>query len=96
MVRLRRFDVAVHNDAAMVVVESELLPPAPSIVVIPLIAGYPAVTLLNPVIRFNDRDLVLATRLITSVRRSALSRAGCVDGQADAITRALDVLTGGV
>ena len=93
---LRRFDVALSGGIAMVVVESELLPPAPSVVVIPLLADYPAVTLLNPVIPFAGRELILATRLITSVRRGAIERAGTVAAHADRITRAIDILTGGV
>lgn len=96
MEELTRFDVAEAGGVAMVVVESELLPPAPSVVVIPLIADYPAVTVLNPVIIFGGQELVLATRLITSVRRSALRRLGDVVGQGDAITRAMDVLTSGI
>ena len=80
----------------MVVVESDLLPPDPAVVVIPLLAGYPAVRHLNPEIRFMGRPLVLATRLIAAVRRASLRRRGDVGDQADQITRAMDVLMSGV
>ena len=80
----------------MVVVESDLLPLDSSVVVIPLIADYPAVRELNPEIMHDGRKLVLATRLIGAVRRSALKRAGNVADQGDVITRAVDVLMTGV
>lgn len=80
----------------MVVVESDLLPPDPAVVVIPLLPEYPAVRHLNPEIHHAGRRLVLATRLIGAVRRSALRRTGSVAGQGDEITRAVDVLMGGV
>jgi toxin CcdB len=35
--------VAEYNGVKMVVVESDLLPPDPAVVVIPLLADYPAV-----------------------------------------------------
>lgn len=96
MERLSRFDIAEHGGVAMVVVESDLLPPDPAVVVIPLLDGYPAVRHLNPEIDHGGRRLVLATRLIGAVRRSALRRTGSAAGQGDAITRAVDVLMGGV
>ncbi|ESR25690.1 hypothetical protein N177_1523 [Lutibaculum baratangense AMV1] len=80
----------------MVVVESDLLPPDPAVVVIPLLADYPAVPHLNPVIRLGDRDLVLATRLIAAVRRARLRRIGSAAAHGDEIVRAVDVLMGGV
>lgn len=40
---LPRFDVAEYNGVKMVVIESELLPPDPAVVVIPLLTDYPAV-----------------------------------------------------
>ncbi len=95
MEELKRFDIAVHGDVAMVVIESDLLPPDAAIVVIPLLADYPAVRHLNPVIRFNGWDLVLATRLIAAVHRSALRRVGSAERQGDEITRVIDVLMGG-
>jgi toxin CcdB len=94
--RLSRFDIAEYNGVAMVVVESELLPPDPAIVVIPLLPDYPAVAQLNPGIWHGDIQLVLATRLIAAVRRSSLRRAGSAADQGDDITRAVDVLMGGV
>jgi toxin CcdB len=93
--RLSRFDIAEHRGVAMVVVEGDLLPPDPAVVVIPLLPDYPAVSRLNPEIAHGDRALVLATRLIASVRRAPLRRAGSAAAQGDEILRALDVLTGG-
>jgi toxin CcdB len=51
---------------------------------------------LNPELQHDGRRLVLATRLIASVRRSALHRTGSVADQGDLITRAVDVLMAGV
>jgi toxin CcdB len=96
MERLSRFDIAAHGDVAMVVVESDLLPPDPAVVVIPLLSGYPAIRNLNPTIRHEGRGLVLATRLIAAVRRYALRRVGSAAEQGDEITRAVDVLMAGV
>jgi len=93
---LTRFDVAEYNGVSMVVVESDLLPPDASVVVIPLLVGYPAVRQLNPEIQINGRHLILATRLIAAVRRSSLNRTGSVADQGDQITRAVDVLMAGV
>jgi toxin CcdB len=93
---LSRFDVAEWNGVSMVVVESDLLPPDPAVVVIPLLADYPAVRHLNPKLRHDDRRLVLATRLIAAVRRSSLRRTGTVADQGDLVTRAVDVLMAGV
>ena len=96
MERLTRYDVAEYNGIAMVVVESDLLPPDPAVVVIPLLAGYPAVKHLNPEIRHDGKRLILATRLIAAVRRSALRRKGSIADQADLVTRAIDILLVGV
>lgn len=96
METLARFDIVTHGNIAMVVVESDLLPPDPAVVVIPLLPDYPAISHLNPEIRFGDRRLILATRLIGAVRRSGLRKAGSAAGQGDEITRAVDVLMGGV
>jgi toxin CcdB len=93
---LSRFDVAAFNGVLMVVVESDLLPPDASVVVIPLLSDYPAVRLLNPEIQFNGARFVLATRLIAAVRRARLTRSGTVAHQGDAITRAVDILMAGV
>jgi toxin CcdB len=94
--QLRRFDVARYQGVLMVVVESDLLPPDPAVVVIPLLPDYPAVKLLNPDIEFEGMRLVLATRLIAAVRTSSLERTGNVADQGDQITRAVDVLMAGV
>lgn len=96
MEELSRHDVAEYNGISMVVVESELLPPDPSVVVIPLLSGYPAVRYLNPEILHDGRPLILATRLIASVRRASLKRTGNVADQGEMITRAIDVLIAGV
>lgn len=93
---LTRFDVAEYNGVSMVVVESDLLPPDASIVVIPLLSDYPAVRHLNPELQHDGRRLVLATRLIAAVRRSSLRRTGSVADQGDLITRAVDILMAGV
>ena len=96
MEQLSRYDVARYNGVVMVVVESDLLPPDPAVVVIPLLPDYPAVKQLNPEIQFDGMRLVLATRLIAAVRRSSLERIGNAADQGDRITRAVDVLMAGV
>jgi len=94
--QLSRFDIAEYGGVAMVVVESDLLLPDPSVVVIPLLPDYPAIRHLNPEISHDGDRLVLATRLIAAVRRSSLRRVGSAAAQGDDITRAVDVLMGGV
>jgi toxin CcdB len=94
--RLTRYDVAQYSGVKMVVVESDLLPPDPAVVVIPLLADYPAVKDLNPVLVHDGQSWVLATRLIAAVRRSSLRRVGSVADQGDRISRAVDVLMAGV
>ena len=96
MEQLTRYDVAEYNGVSMVVVESDLLPPDPSVVVIPLLSGYPAVKHLNPELRHGGKRLILATRLIAAVRRSHLRHTGNVSDQRDQITRAVDILMTGV
>ena len=96
MDHLTRFDVAEYNGVSMVVVESDLLPPDPAVVVIPLLSGYPAVRHLNPELGHDGKRLILATRLIAAVRRSSLRRTGSVADQGDLIIRAMDVLMAGV
>ncbi|MCR9149865.1 MAG: CcdB family protein [Rhodobacteraceae bacterium] len=93
---LIRYDVAVFKGTAMVVVECDLLPPDPAVVVIPLLPDYPAVTQLNPMVRFDGQHLVLATRLIASVPRAALRKAGSIADQGDEVLRAIDILLTGV
>lgn len=96
MERLTRYDVADYKGVAMVVVENDLLPPDPAVVVIPLLRDYPAVQGLNPEILHDGARLVLATRLIAAVRRASLRRAGSVADQGDRINHAVDVLMAGV
>jgi toxin CcdB len=93
---LNRFDVVQYGGVLAVVVESSLLPPDASVVVIPLLPDYPEVRHLNPDILFDGKRLILATRLIGGARRSAVWRVGNMANQADRITRAVDVLMGGV
>ncbi len=95
MEHLTRYDVAEYSGVKMVVVESKLLPPDPAVVVIPLLADYPAVKDLNPVLVHDGQPWVLATRLVAAVRRSKLRRVGSVADQGDRITRAVDVLMAG-
>jgi len=94
--QLSWYDVAQYKGVLMVVVESDLLPPDPAVVVNPVLPNYPAVKLLNPGIEVDGTHLVLATRLIAAVRRSSLERTGNVADQCDLITRAVDVLMAGV
>lgn len=96
METLKRFDVVEHDNLAMVVIESDLLPPDPAVVVIPLLPDYPVVNLLNPEIVIGERELILATRLITAVRRNAVRKIGNVAAKGDEITRAVDILMAGV
>lgn len=96
MERLTRYDVAEYNGVKMVVVESDLLPPDPAVVVIPLLSDYPAVKDLNPELVHDGQHWVLATRLIAAVRRTSLRRVGSVANQGDRINRAVDVLMAGV
>ena len=93
---LTQYDVAEYNGVKMVVVESDLLPPDPAVVVIPLLTDYPAVKQLNPELVLDGQCWVLATRLIAAVRRSKLRRVGNVADQGDRINRAVDVLMAGV
>ena len=93
---LTRYDVAEYNGVKMVVVESDLLPPDPAVVVIPLLSDYPVVKDLNPELLLDGQQWVLATRLIAAVRRSKLRRTGNVAEQGDKINRAIDVLMAGV
>lgn len=96
MEALKRFDVAEYAGVMMVVIESGHLPPDPSLVVIPLLSDYPAVRHLNPEILVAGQRLILATRLIGAVRRRSIARIGNVGEQGDSITRAVDVLMGGI
>lgn len=96
MDQLTRYDVAAYSGILMVVVESELLPPDPAVVVVPLLSEYPAIKHLNPVVQYDGSDFILATRLIASVRRSSLRRVGNISDQGDQIMRAIDILVAGV
>ena len=95
MERLSRYDVAENKGVKMVVVESDLLPPDPAVVVIPLLADYPAVKDLNPEVLHDGERLVSACHAPDCssaalqpaplgargrAERSNPSRCGCVDG----------------
>ncbi len=77
-------------------VESPLLPPDPAVVVIPLFPDYPAVKYINPIFEIDGTRLVLATRLIGAANRTRLRRVGHLADRGDEITRAIDILMGGV
>lgn len=96
MGHLTRFDVADYNGVRMVVVESDLLPPDSSVVVIPILADYPIVKDLNPEVLHEGQRLVLATRLIAAVRRTRVRRVGSVADQGDRIIRAVEILMAGI
>lgn len=96
MEALSCYDVAEYNGVSMVVIESDLLPPDASVVVIPLLSDYPAVRHLNPELRHDGASFILATRLIGAVRRASLRRTGTVADQSHLITRAVDILLAGV
>ncbi|MBO9427776.1 hypothetical protein J7444_23765 [Labrenzia sp. R4_1] len=57
MEELSRFDVAEYKGVFMVVIESDLLPPDPAVVVVPLLSNYPAVKYLNPVLVHESKRL---------------------------------------
>lgn len=65
-------------------------------VVIPLLEDYPVIRHLNPDFVYRGRNLILATRLIAAVRRSAIRRIGSLSNEGDRITRAVDVLMAGI
>ena len=96
MEHLNRYSVAEYKGVAMVVVESDHLPPDPAVVVIPLLPDYPAVKGLNPEILYDGKRLILATRLIAAVRRANVRCVGSVADQGDSINRAVDILMSGV
>jgi toxin CcdB len=78
------------------VVDSDHVPPDPSVVVIPLLHDAPAVRQLNPEIVHDGRRFILATWLMSALRRTSVRRTGNVADQGDRITRAIDVLMAGV
>lgn len=96
MEALETYDIVSVGKQFAVVIESDLLPPDHSIVVIPLFRDYPAITKLNPTIRLGDDDFILATRMIASIRRSTAKKVGTARNQRDDITRAVDVLISGI
>lgn len=92
MEEISRFDIVEAGGTLYVVVESDILPPDTSVVVVPLLKGYPALPRLNPVIAFEGETYILATRLIVAVIRPALTVVGSAQAQGDEIARALDML----
>ena len=93
---LTRFDLAEYNGVSMVIVERDLLPPDPAVAVIPPLPDYPAVRHLNPELTHDGQTLILATRLVASVRRALLRRIGTLTDQGNTITRAVDIFMAGV
>jgi toxin CcdB len=84
----------------LVDVQSNLLSDLETRVVIPLIRtetfGRRA-RWLHPAFKVEDQNVVLATHLVTAIRRNALgSPITSLDGQRDAILRAIDILWSGV
>lgn len=93
---LKRYDIVRYGDHYAVVVESDLLAPDDIVVAIPLLADYPGVSGLNPIIEHDGRPLVLATRLIAAVQRRHFKKVGSAIQHDVAIMRALDVLFTGL
>lgn len=94
---VNQFDVIEIQGTLGVIIESHLLAPAKTVVAIPLLAGYPAVKLLNPEIVVAGIPYVLATRLIASVPKASAKPAGHnVVEHRDDIIRALDVMVSGI
>lgn len=96
METLSRFDLVELDGVVLVVVESDLLLPDLAVVTVPLLPDYPAVTRLNPEFVVNGRRLVMATRLIGPLPRTALRKVGGIAQHGDEILRAIDVLISGV
>jgi hypothetical protein len=94
---VRQFSVVRRGDAFGVVVDSDLLPKQRSVVVIPLIEGFPRAGALNPAFVVAGRERVLHTRGITTAPVDRLEIVGdTLEGHRDAIVRAVDILIGGV
>jgi toxin CcdB len=89
---LNKFDIVETRGRLALVVESELLPPDRTVVVIPLLQGYPTIKWLNPEIYVDREPYTLVTRLIGSVGTSTLTVIGSAKAQGDEIARALDML----
>lgn len=94
---MRQFSVVRRGAAIGVVVDSDLLPKQRSVVVIPLIEGFPRAGALNPSFVAAGRERTLHTRGITTAPVGALHDVGeSLDDHRDAILRAIDILIGGV
>ena len=92
METLKKFDIVETRGRYALVVESELLPRDLTVVVVPLVRGYPQVKWLNPLIDVDGVAHTMMTRLIGSVGLSTLTVVGTARAQGDEITRALDML----
>ena len=98
---MAQYDVWAMSDGELAVdVQSDLLDPASTRVVIPLVPPDPVgrtFKRLNPVLKVDADQLLLATQLISVIRRSDLKRkVGSVSDQSDAITAAVDMLITGI
>lgn len=95
---MAQFDVFVMRSSGSLVVDvqSDLLDPLNTRVVVPLLAmdsGLMPAKRLNPVIQINETQLILATQLMAAVRSSEFGEV--VDNIAhekDTITAALDMV----
>jgi toxin CcdB len=98
---MARFDV--HRVAGqrgfLLDVQADHLAALPSRIVVPLLppsTALPAIRDLNPVLRFDGKDVALMTHYLTAVPRAELGPAiGNLAAERDAITRALDLLLTG-
>lgn len=94
---MKQFDIVRYGATLGVIIDCDLLPRDRSVVVIPLLEGLLRAGKLNPVIEVGQTPYVLATRLIMSVRCEELIESDIsVKNARDAITRAIDVLLGGI
>lgn len=94
---MNQFDVVDVRGSLGVVVESDLLAPAKTVVAIPLLTDYPAARGLNPAIPFEGVSHILATRLVASIPKGLARPTGeNVARHRDEIVRALDIMVSGV
>ena len=95
---MAQFDVFVLRSGSSLVVDvqSDLLEPLNTRLVVPLLAmdsGLIPAKRLNPVIKIDETDLILATQLMASVRRAEFGEAvENIARERDRITAALDMV----
>jgi toxin CcdB len=98
---MARFDVYRGAGGAgwLLDVQSVHLDHLPTRMVVPLLeetAALPAIRDLTPILRLDDAQLAIMTHYMAAVPKSGLGRpVGNLLGQADDITRALDILLTG-